>query len=236
MQKNNERKRNKNTLMGHSSAKELSKRIGLLKPVLFQIGKETQFFFSPEKTIVCTNLKNYRENMPVLIATAYLGEQDPLIVSLDCFSNGASKEEDESMKRGFLGVCAPLRNAWGYKVLQKKTPDIYGKIVHELLREIDEVANTGKIDDQNKLQTLFTAIAIASSDPDLGSLKHYDFVHPDGQVYQELQKKYLETIVRFACMEPSANLYVDLVSMVAMTHRASLVFNERGRHFFLTRP
>jgi len=222
--------------MGYPSATELSKLIGLTKPVSFGIDGKPRILSLPGETVIFTDIENYRERMPLLIAKAYLSEIDPLLVSPVCEVLNASEKKKKDLVERFTELCCILENVWAYKVLQLKAPDIYERASSKLFGEVYKLINTasGTIYDPAKIITIFTSVVVSHFPPkikDLGFLFDKVAVGPNPKLVSE-KRITAEVMISLSAQNPDIMHYANLPALTAEPYGVKILSN-KGRRLFV---
>jgi len=220
---------------------DLTRRLGVKKPVSFKIGPSIDVEVRPERTVIHTNLEARRKIMPLLLAQARLGETDPLL-STFFFRQEQMTPREHALAMEFRGLCFPLQEAWGYGVLRRTVPIIYNLLIDDLFGNIDRIAHRyrnrseGKraIENHEDICAICTSIAVSSENPDLRKFRENKYrlnmVTGNSPLRRHLSQ-YLETITTFAQMEPSVEHYLKIPEAIEAPYRISVDSESGKRHF-----
>jgi len=197
------------------SAPNLVRMLGIKNPIVYEIGPGREVESYADRTVIRVDLESRRKAMPLLLAQARLGEQDPLLSTFFFRRDGVSVEE-QAAAQDFCGLCSPLQEAWGYGVLRAFAPEVYGMLVVSLFGETDETVESGRVlESAGDFRSACCAVAIAAANPALADSRHaaYRLEAKDSRDVRakRLLNTYIATLKRFAAMDPDPGLYVRLV-------------------------
>ncbi len=183
------------------------------------------------KTTIRADRESLSNDLAVLLATAKLAEQDPLLVHFP-FKQDRSPETAKWMPV-FINLCRPVQSAWIWKTMRTYVPEEYTEKIERLREQWDGYYATAHADGETKAELLpkwdfLTTAAILYENP----VNDVNF-SISSRMAQEEWDAYIDEIKKLSRMEPDPKLYVLLPNATEVPFTVSISSHSDARHYVI---
>ncbi len=110
----------------------LIQRFALTRPLVFEdIERGHEVITEPERTVIRSDAESLEQDLAEMLSIAKFSEIDPLLGTF--YSQPHPTEREMKYLGQFAALCAPLKNAWVWRIMRQTVPDVYEREIADLL-------------------------------------------------------------------------------------------------------